>query len=259
MPSRAQQYFKCLCEECMQLCEKGPDGAPLGITMAVSQRTAHLNRVKAEAEARLAEQAAQEAELASELAAMTLLDGGPNLDKQPNRFWTSRDEFQRKTSQVRLTDHEPNTTTSMEAIVDGFQRLHIDATLFPFASSPDIPALASETTDRTTPRPAPNSKRDTPRNTIKAHRALDTVEQRVQISLLQLDPNSKPTVSALTLVESELVQIQTTFDNVTVAVHSVNIWKIALKKSLSELRSRILDLRQVYPFHSDKPLEFNSG
>ena len=109
------------------------------------------------------------------------------------------------------------------------------------------------------PRPAPNSKRDTPRNTIKAHRALDTVEQRVQISLSQLDPNSKPTVSALTLVESELVQIQTTFDNVTVAVHSVNIRKIALKKSLSELRSRILDLRQVYPFHSDKPLEFNSG
>ena len=158
MPSRAQQYFKCLCEECMQLCEKGPDGAPLGITMAISQRTAHLNRVKAEAEARLAEQAAQEAELTSELAAMTLLDGGPNLDKQPNRFWTSRDEFQRKTSQVRLTDHEPNTTTSMEAIVDGFQRLHIDATLFPFASSPDIPALASETTDRTTPPPCSKFK-----------------------------------------------------------------------------------------------------
>ena len=267
MPRRALQYFVCKCvEECILLSEKGPDGEPLGVTMLVSQRIPHLNRVKAEAEERRkSEQSSQEAvasSLASELAVMTLLDNGPDLDKQPDRLWSSRDDFQRNTSQPPLTDYEPNTTTSMDDIIDGLQRLQIgfDSTLFPFTSSPDIPPIGSgDVGTGTGPRPTAKSKRDTDRKTAKAHRALETVEQRVQICLSHIDSNSQPTLLALTFLESELQQIQTTFDNITTSVHSVNVRKATLGNSLSELQSRVLNLRQSSALDSDKPLQFNSG
>lgn len=272
MPRRPVQYFVCKCiEECMLVSEKGPDGEPLGISMPISQRTAHLNRVKAEAaDRRNAEQASQEAiasELASELAIMTLLDDGPNLDRQPDRLWSSRDDFQCKTSQSPIVNHEPNTSTSVDAIIDGLQRLQIgfDPTLLPFTSSPDIPPLGSggvtaDDTERMTPRPAPQPKRAADRKIAKAHRALDTVEQRVQICLSHFDDsNSQQTLSVSTFLESELLQIQTTFDNVTISDHSINVRKATLRNSLSELRSRVVNLRQIYHLDSDKPLQFNSG
>jgi len=59
--------------------------------------------------------------------------------------------------------------------------------------------------------------------------------------------------------ETDIGHIQATFDNVPRNVYSVNVRKTTIGHQLSQLQSRLLELRRLCPYEVDTLLQFASG
>jgi hypothetical protein len=275
MPARPSGKFRCYCVICSASCETGPDGTPLGKFILESQRIPHLARAKAEIQSQSDLQTA-----AASLFASTLVDDGPNPHAQSSRLWSSREGHQSSASRFSLQSE----TLPINTIIESFQRLQtstpvqsVSESFFPPESqalpfnivypeiqdstpsgSSQLPSVDIMTEARTSKRSTKYlGKRELSKLTKTAHRILDHVEHRACNWFLQL-PNITM-AETLADAEHDIGHIQTTFDNVKRDVQSVNVRKATIGHRLTQLQSRLVELRRLYPLVDDKPFQFDSS
>jgi hypothetical protein len=256
MPARSSPTFRCHCSSCNSSCNLGPDGRPLGKEFPVSQRNAHLTRVKLEQEANERAHASVIANVASAVFASTLADDGPTPKTQPSKFWTTRHQYQLlpSTPDVQICD----PTSSVNAIMSGVQRLD--------ALNPSSVASTGPVTQVTSRCPlsdnfnAPlqkQSKRERNHATKKAHCILDALSKRASACLEHL--LHEPSRTHLETAENEVSRLQSALENIKRNTPSVEQKKSSLTPLLSQLDSRIMELKSIYPPKNDQPLQYNSG
>ena len=258
MPARSSPTFRCHCLSCNSSCNLGPDGRPLGKEFPVSQRNAHLVRVKLEQEANEQARASAIADIGSAIFASTLADDGPAAKTQPSKFWTSRHQYQQllsSTPDVPICD----PSSSVNAIMSGVQRL--DA-----LNPPSSIASARSATQATRQCPLSDnlndpvqkqSKRERNHATKKAHCILDSVSKRASACLEQL--LHEPSRTGLETAENEVSLLRSALENIKRNVPSIEQKKSSLSRLLSQLDSRIAELQSIYPPKNDQPLQYNSG
>jgi hypothetical protein len=254
MPARSSPTFRCHCSSCNSSCSLGPDGRPLGKEFPVSQRNAHLTRVKLEQEANERARASAIADVASAVFASTLADDGPTAKTQPSKFWTSRHQYQLLSSTPDVQICDP--TSSVNAIMSGVQRL--DALNRPSSIASTGPA--TQVTPLSDSFNAPlqkQSKRERNHATKKAHCILDAVSKRASACLEQL--LHEPSRTSLETAENEVSRLRSALENIKRIVPSVEQKKSSLAPLLSQLDSRIMELQSIYPPKNDQPLQYNSG
>ena len=284
MPARPSGKFRCYCVICSASCGTGPDGSPLGKFILESQRIPHLARAKAEIQIQSDIQNA-----AASLFASTLVDDGPNPHAQSSRLWSSCEGHQSSASRFSLESE----TLPIKTIIESFQRLQsstpvqsVSGSFFP----PESQALPFNTVypeiqDSTSVQPvqsAPPSgssqlpsadimteartsnhstkyldKRELSKLTKSAHRTLDFVEHRTRHWFLHM--TNITMAETLADAEHDIGRIQTAFDNVKRDVQSINVRKATIGHSLTQLQSRLVELRHLYPLIDDKPLQFDSS
>lgn len=287
MPARTPSKFCCFCVLCLASCATGPDGNPLGNLIPESQRVPHLAHAKAETEAQRLSQESDLQKAAASLFASTLVDDGPNLHTQPSRLWTSREGYQSSASRTVPDSEGPRINT----IIESFQRLQckvqdstpvqsVSQSCFPsdfealpfdtiiedlqhlelgdqrsMPAQPNVDTTEASTSMRSTQR---LSKRERRHDTMSAHRILDSVEKQTSNWLLEL-ANVVSTADSLVDAESDVGRIQAVFDRVTRDVSTIKDRKTTIGLKLSQLQSRLVELRRSHPHADDKPLQFNSG
>ena len=244
MPARSSLTFRCHCSSCNSSCNLGPDGRPLGKEFPVSQRNAHLTRVKLEQEANERARASVLTDVASAIFASTLSDDGPAAKTQPSKFWTSRHQYQLLSSTPEVQICDP--TSSVNAIMSGVQRLDAlnHPSTGPLSDNFDAPFQKQ-------------SKRERNHATKKAHCILDAVSKRALACLEQL--LHEPSRTSLETAENEVSCLRSALENIKRTVLSVEQKKSSLTSLLSQLDSRIMELQSIYPPKNDQPLQYNSG
>ena len=287
MPARPSRKFCCYCIICS---ETGPDGTPVGKMILESQRTAHLARAKAEIEAR---RQSDIQKAAASLFASTLVDDGPNPHAQSSRLLSSHEGHQ----SFAPTTSPESETLSLNTIIESFQRLQFevqDSTLVQSITQSFFPSESEalpfntvypEIQDSTPVQPALLSgfsslpsvdmeeastlncsakrlqkrvqKRERSKLTIIAHCTLDHVENQMHHCSLRLA--NITLADTMADIEHDIGRIQTAFSSVKRDVQSVNARKVAIGDSLTQLQTRLVDLRRLYPIIDDKPLQFDSG
>jgi hypothetical protein len=284
MPARPSGKFRCFCVICSASCGTGPDGTPLGKFILESQRIPHLARAKAEIQIQ-----SDIRNAAASLFASTLVDDGPNPHAQSSRLWSSREGHQSSASRLSLESE----TLPINTIIESFQRLQsstpvqpVSGSFFPPESqalpfntvypeiqdstpvqpvqsappsgSSQLPSVDIMTEARTSKRSTKSlDKRELSKLTKSAHRTLDHVEHRTRHWFLHM--TSITMAETLADAEHDIGRIQTAFDNVKRDVQSVNARKATIGHSLTQLQSRLVELRRLYPFIDDKPLQFDSS
>jgi hypothetical protein len=276
MPARPSGKFRCHCVICSASCETGSDGTPLGKLILESQRIPHLARAKAEIQIQSDIQNA-----AASLFASTLVDDGPNPHSQSSRLWSSREGHQSSASRISLESE----TLPINTIIESFQRLQtstpvqsVSGSFFPPESQalpfntvyPEIqdtapvqpvqsapPSGSSQLPSVDIMTEAKTPKRELSKLTKSAHRTLDHVENRMRHWFLHM--TNITMAETLADAEHDIGGIQTAFDNVKRDVQSVNVRKATIGHSLTQLQSRLVELRRLYPFIDDKPLQFDSS
>jgi hypothetical protein len=212
-----------------------------------------------------------------------LVDDGPNPHTQSSRLWSSREGHQGSASKLA----PESETLPINAIIESFQRLRSstpvqsvsDSQALPFhAVFPEIQdsipvqPLQSASPSGSSQLPSINimmeastserstkylNKRERSKLTTSANRTLDHVENRTHHWLLHM--NNITTAETLTDAEYNIGRIQTAFDNVKRDVQSINARKATIGHSLTQLQSRLVELRRLYPVIDDKPLQFDSS
>jgi len=270
MPKRREQFFLCFCESCRDTGPLGHDGEPLGVRFPISQRISHLARVKAEREAcrdppsTHHEHSPPLTELTTNIFAHALTDDGPSLNSQPSRLWTSRNEFQ---SNNRVPSRGISETT-VGVIAESIGRLAVETSVdggtsateqLSISMEPDVVSLPYIGLSATK---LPLSERRQIKQehnpyTKRAHRTLDHVERRAESCLENL---AHVTSNAqLTAIESEVVLLRQTFDGVTRRVPSVDMRRATLSQLLSQIDTRVQELRADYPIIIDGPLVYDTS
>jgi len=287
MPAR-NETFVCTCQSCLLNGGRDANGIPIGISHPVAHREAHLVRVHAEAEARRASDDAAKVQAERNLVGditlniftSTLLDEGPNLESQPSRLWSSREEFQASRSAS-----SPNPDT-VEHLVDGILNVHLHAASAIDDTAGDIGQidLVSENRPRAVRSNFESSetRREQNKHTHTAHQILNIIEKRARTCASHLDdlesiltspatatdqtiptsehpPLSEVEIhSILSAVEGELAKAVTALENVKRSVGSVDARKEAIAPNLEDLQARYAALRRAHPVVDNKPLEFDT-
>lgn len=266
MPARSKTW-SCNCEECSIVG---------GRFFLQSEKAAHLTRVKmvrqsqvgrviipvvsmaaqsdperdiTELSARLASLSfgtprAEEAtvDLATQVFALTVTDEGPDIDSQPSKLWSSRDEFQ---AEARA----PNIT------LPPFQDVMGSITRIVTAPSPSV-SEPSHQQPQSTREPVRLPRRERNRATSKALQHLQNIELRVCAAIRQLlDPQF---VDVLPDVESELICLRQAFNKITRHSTLVNDRKQQVVSILDDLEARVTTYRAFRPTIQG-PLHYNSG
>ena len=287
MPAR-NETFVCTCQSCLLNGGRDANGIPIGMSHPVAHREAHLVRVHAEAEARRASDDAAKVQAEKNLVdninlnifTTTLLDEGVDLELQPSRLWSSREEFQASRPASSLN------TDTVEHLVDGILNVHLHAASAIDDMISDIGHidLVSENDPRAVRSNFESSetRREQNKHTRTAHQVLNIVKKRARTCTSHLDdlesvlippaaatdqtiptsghlPLSEVEIySTLAAVEGELARAVTAFKNVKRSVGSVDARKESIAPNLERLQARYATLRLAYPVIDDKPLEFDT-
>ena len=271
MPARPKTW-NCNCEEC---------SAVGGRTFLQSEKAGHLTRVKAvrqsqtepavtpvagvaqpqnrepedditELSARLATLSietpgAEEVttELATQLFALTMTDEGPDINNQPSKLWTSRDEFQ-----ANRRIHALNLTLPLvQDVMDSITRL---VTAPSSASSAPVSEPSLQPTRKVVRLP----KRERNRATSKALDHLQNIELRTCAAIEKLSEPLSDEV--LHIVESELVCLRQAFNKVTRHSALVSDRKQQVVSNLNDLEARVMGYKARGP-STQEPIHYNSG
>jgi hypothetical protein len=175
MPSRNAEFL-CVCPSCAAAGGNDPAGKPLGRIFSLSQKHAHLARIKAERDAIKAQTAqVQDTAIPDRIFALTFMDEGPNMETQPDKLWTSRLEYQENTTTQPVF---PEAALIADSIAESIGRLPAGINQ-PIHSTPQ-PHDVFPTFD-VSPS-SPNcyerhlAKREKNRRTVKAHKVLTNLE-----------------------------------------------------------------------------------
>jgi hypothetical protein len=290
MPARKKAPIFCACAACCRY-----SGHSKGVAFpSMIERTAHLARVNLERDAMDTTAPTQPTEIrvteedihaaGAEVFVSTFLDNGPNLDNQPPRLWTSRNEFQQH---IISTDSPPDASSSISIndIIDGVSRLtlspgvqdlpsstaqsHISSpTHFSSSSVHNPPISSSECSTITQSRlPSPThfltpssqrslEKRSCHRKSQQAVQLLKNMSQRlsaVQQKLLT------PSHEILCEAELDMVAVRKALEKVTRRTESVDSQKHAVLQTLDGLHAQVTELRNVIPDTRHNPVEFDSS
>ena len=283
MPSRKAALVFCNCTECCHISHH-PKGRPFSSAI---EKTAHLARMHLEREPRSHQtepQVAQEdiGDIGARVFATTVLDDGPDLECQPSKLWTSREEFQQNSADVQYHSYA-QSALPLDDIIAGVSRLSLESVA---SGPPDLlscnvddlttgssglclehvpHSLPSTNSDHTpfqgfTSEPAqplpPLSKKDRHRKTQQAITLLKNMRIRVLAALEKL---STPSHETLCEVESEVVTIRQALEKITRQADSVDELKKEVLKAVEDLRSRATRLRMIMPDLRCNPIEFDSS
>lgn len=260
MPSRKAEFL-CVCLSCAAAGGNDPAGKPLGRIFPLSQKVAHLARIKAECDAIEVWTAhVQDTGVPDRIFALTLMDEGPNMETQPDKLWTSRLEYQdSSTTQPAFSE----AALIADSIVESMGRLPAGINQ-PIHSAPQ-PHDIFPTFDLSPP--SPNcyerhlAKREKNRRTVKAHKVLTNVELRTTACSEKLSTTFSTRLSLQTLksVETELSLLRSSLGKVTRCTESLDSRKRAIGKKLNQVEARLLEVRALVPTINNEALHFNSG
>lgn len=137
----------CHCPDCDQKGGLDEEGKPRGTAIPNRYYKAHTLRVeRAEADRQAAErkQSALIDDAGAQLFTAALLDEGPDLDALPSKLWTSRADFQKLRAPyiTPIAQTDISSTSSVDAIVEGVQRLMVSSEDFQKQGAPYITPTA---------------------------------------------------------------------------------------------------------------------
>jgi len=261
MPKR-DQTFRCFCELC-RAGPLGPDGEPLGVVLPVSQRVAHLARVKAEHQTLVVSSSPPPADLDAAVFAQALIDTGPHLNSHASRLWTSRNDYQHMEI---LSSGSPNISEgNIGSILESFERMANGASISHLVDQTDtfsdVPSLLQPASSS-----APNvssstnrreNKRERNNHTKKAHRTLDHVERGTKScleGLTHVKSNTK-----VKQLEVEVALLRETFEGVTRRVPSVDKRRATIQQLLLEVDAKVQELQENYPSPTYGPFEYDTS
>jgi hypothetical protein len=258
MPSRKAE-FHCVCKSCAATGGVDTIRQPLGCIIPLSQKHAHLARIKAERDA-VEHQAvhAQDTDIPHTVFALTLADEGPEIETQPNRLWSSHLDDQESASiQLDLSD----AALIADSIVRGMSRLPI------VTSQPGHPVLEPYIFLVFAPIPSSNSyeqcltKREKNRRTVKSHKILTNLEIRSTACFEKLSATSSNNLDhkVLKCTDMELSILRSSLDKVTQCTESLDQRKQAIGEKLNQVEACLLEVWSCLPTLSHEPLCYNSG
>jgi hypothetical protein len=127
-----EQKTWCHHSECVNKGGLDANGTPKGCAISARHLKVHLLRVKRAEADRIAAEHEQSARIdaaGAQIFTAALLNDGPDLESQPSKLWTSRAEFQaeRASHIMPPARGDVSSTSSIEAVVDGFRRIMISS------------------------------------------------------------------------------------------------------------------------------------
>jgi len=179
---------------------------------------------------------------AASLFTSVIFDDGPDINSQPSRLWTSRDELQAASISQSQAPQPPEGVGIANTILDSIGRLQSSQNTHP-AAFLLIP------------------KKEKHRATQAAHHVLDTIESRAKHCQDQLDDMSVPlSHEAFRTVHVEHQRLQSALKKVKRDVLSVNERRDTIGALVRNIKERLNHWEELNPAHSlhqqlDEPLE----
>jgi hypothetical protein len=271
MPARKNAPVFCTCAACCRY-----SGHSKGVAFSSTiERTAHLARVNLERDTINSSAHTQPAEediqaASADVFVSTLLDNGPNLDSQPSKLWTSRNEFQQSISTHRLPDA---SALAIDDLINSVSQLTLshdvqDPSLSARSAtssrvqdpptSSECSTICQSLMPSTPPlSPLPSlEKRSCHRNSQRAITLLKNMDLRLSGVKKKL---LAPSHVILCEAESEMVAVREALEKVTRRAAPVDHQKQAVIQTLETLQTRITELRNAIPDTRRNPVEFDSS
>jgi hypothetical protein len=235
----------CHCKDCNANGGLDSNGRPKGVQFASAEYVAHIavvaasrNQQKAKERAESEEQRKQDAlQMQEEIVGLVLSDPGPDLDKQPNKLWTSREEFQESVATPSRVQKAP---------LDDLARSFSQISLFADSPPPSEPKQSKK-----------YDKREKNHRTVRAKRVLEAIKTQISNSFNAL--SSEPTYELLQEIELKIGHMRSSVEKITRTTWSLDQAKRETSAGIQRLEARLLECKLLLPPPPQAPLSVANG